>query len=213
MKRILIGLVLMPLLGGVVHAGENATRFWQIFEFNWKPVKGLRLEVEKQVRYRDTFADVDSDITGFSGRYKVSGWLHLAAGYRYTALGDETRHRLYSDLHLRWRQDTFTVTNRARLQKEFFREGNGNSSGMVFRDRLEVSFLRGRKLRPYAGGEIFLGLDEQGKKENKYRLTAGLDFRMTKQVRLSLFYHYQHDMGEKVNETDHILGGCFRYSF
>jgi len=213
MKKIMIGLIAIPLLCGGISGADNSTRFWQAFELTWKPVKVFRLEFEKQVRYLDTLADVASDISGVSGRYKVNGWLRLGAGYRYTALGDETRHRINADLHLRWRQDTFTVTNRARVQKEFIHDASGKSDGMVFRDRLEASFLRGHKLRPYAGGEIFLGLDEEGKKENKYRLTAGLDFRASKQVRLSLFYHFQHDLGEKTNETDHILGGCFRYSF
>jgi hypothetical protein len=213
MKRSFIALCLLlgPTLG--LRAAGSAAQFWQIVAFDWKPVPGLSLELERQFRYQDTFVAMESDITEIGIRYKLSDWLAIGGDYRFTALGDEKRNRFDGNLVLTWRGWGVEVSNRARLQKEWIATLDAKWDELVFRDRLRVTFLPDGKLRPFAGGEIFLGLDEAGKSENKFRLSAGLEYDLSKRVNLSLFYHFQRDLGEKTNETCHIVAGRFCYSF
>lgn len=213
MKKTIIACGLMFALTGALRCGDDTTQFWQSFSFDWRPIKGLKLELEKQLRYVDTFADVDSDITQIGVSYKVRKWLAVQADYRFTGMGDEKRHRLDGNLVLSWDWPTIGVSNRARLQHESVETLKNSHSELVFRDRLRVTFLRDRNLQPFVGGEIFLGINEAGKSENKYRLTAGVDYLLSKRVTLSLFGHRQKDTGEKTNETAYIIAGGFNYSF
>lgn len=137
----------------------------------------------------------------------------MQADYRFIALGDETRNRLDADIVLEGRWKTVSISNRARIEKEYIEVPGLKSSELVFRDRVKVSFRGGRRFQPFVGGELFQGLDEAGKSENKYRLTGGPDYDLTKKVTLSLFTHLQHDLGEATNETKHIIAGRFCYSF
>jgi|WetSurMetagenome_2_1015567.scaffolds.fasta_scaffold30338_4 hypothetical protein len=213
MKKTVIVLGLLFAAGIGLCAAENAVQFWQIFALDWKPAPGLTLEFEKQLRYEDTLVALESDISELGIKYKLQDWLSVATSYRFVALGDEKRNRFDGSLVLSWRGAGVQVANRARLQKEFINTRADSWSELVFRDRLRLTFLPDRKLRPFAGGEIFIGLDEAGKSENKFRLSSGLEFDLNQRVELSLFYHYQHDLGEKTNETFHIIAGRFCYTF
>ena len=69
------------------------------------------------------------------------------------------------------------------------------------------------RLRPFAGGEIFLGLGEDAARQNKFRLGAGLEYDVKPPVTLRIFYLFERDLSEKTNESFHIIGAKFNYSF
>ncbi len=203
----------MVLAAGLAAATDEGARFWETFSFNWKPLPGLRLGLEKQLRYEGTFTDLETDVTEFGVGYRVAKWLTVQADYRFIAERYEKRDRIDGAIVLGWRWPTVEVSNRVRLQKEFIESWTGKDTELTFRNRLQVTFRADKALRPYGGGEVFLGLGEGGKALNKYRLTAGIEYDITKKVTLSLFGHYQKDLGETTNESYPIIGGRFHYSF
>jgi len=192
---------------------DGVSQFWEIFGVDWKPVKGLRFDLEKQIRYESTFTNIESDITEVGVRYGLTKWLDIQADYRFVNMGTEKRNRLDGNVIVGWHWGSVSISNRVRLQKEFIETTSAKDSELVFRDRLRVTLRRNKALRPFAGGEIFLGLGEDGREQNKYRLTAGLEYSVTKKVTLSAFYHFQRDLSEATNETTHIFACAFHYSF
>ncbi len=213
MRKRLVPVAALLLSACLLPAQSDPLQFWPSFHFDWKPARGLTLELEKQLRYRGTLAGVESDITQAGVRFRPNRWLALQANYRFTGMGDEKRHRLDGSLELGWKWSAIAISNRFRLQQEWVETTLGRSSELVFRDRLRLTFRRDRDFRPYLGGEIFLGLNPAGRSEEKYRLTAGLECLLSKRVTLSLFCHRQKDLGEKTNETGFILGTGFHYTF
>lgn len=204
---VLLSLSLLPPLGAA------DVQFWEVFSLAWKPAKKLTFEFEKNLRYENSFATMRSDHTELGVGYKVTRWLEVKADYRFIALDGEKRHRVDGNVVLTWRGKAIELSNRARIQNEFVENAAGRRSELVFRDRVEASFRPGKRLRPFVGGEIFLGLNDAGTSENKYRLTCGLDWSAVKKVTLSLFVHRQTDLGEATNETIPIFGARFRYTF
>jgi hypothetical protein len=213
-KRIaVLGLgVLMALGLRVASAGEDV-RFWQVFGIDLTPVKRFKLYIEKQLRYEGTLTDMESDISEVGLRYKVTKWLDLRVDYRFESQYREKRDRVDGNVILGWNWKGFSLSNRFRLQKEFIETLSREDAETVFRDRLLLTLRPKNRLRPFAGGEIFLGLGEDGKKLDKFRLMTGLEYDVNSRVTLSFFYIYQRDLGEKTNESWNVLGGRFRYSF
>jgi opacity protein-like surface antigen len=214
MKKTVIAACILLASTLALRGAGTAVQFWEMVGFDWKPVAGLRLDFEKQMRYEDTFAAVESDITEVGIGYDLNKQFTVKADYRFVGMGDEKRQRVDGNIIFKMDWARFSVSNRARLQQESITTlKDSNESRLVFRDRLRLTYRSGGGLEPYVGGEIFLGLNEEGKAENKFRLSSGLDFDLSKRVTLSLFYHFQKDMGEKTNETKHIVAGGFHYSF
>ncbi len=205
-------LILAVRLPGL--ADDNAVQFWQIFDFDWHADQRLTLGLSKQLRYQDTFTVVESDISEVSASYKLENWLSVHGQYRFIAKGDETRNRFIAGLNLKFDLGAISISNRARIQNEHctFNDSPSETS-WVFRDRIQVTFCRQRPLRPFVGAEIFLGMNDDSKSEDKFRLSGGLDFHASKAIELSLFYHFEHDLGEKTNETTHVLAGKIGFSF
>ncbi len=213
MKKTVISACILLISTLALRGVDSAVQFWEIVGFDWKPVANLKLDFVRQMRYEDTFAAVESDITEVGIGYELNRQFTVKADYRFVGMGDEKRHRIDGNIIFKMGWSRFSVSNRARLQQEFITTLKDSESRLVFRDRLQLAYHPGGALKPYIGGEIFLGVNEAGKSENKFRLTGGLDFDLSKRVTLSLFYHFQKDMGEKTNEIKHIVAGGFHYSF
>jgi hypothetical protein len=189
-------------------------QFWEVFSLDWKtPIKGVKLYLEKQLRYQNTFNDTDSDLTELGIRYRLSGWIDLRANYRYISKFNEIRHRVDGNVVMTWEQPAFELSNRAKIQQEFIQTPEGNETELTLRDMVKATFLPLRDLRPFAAGEIFVLSAEDGMRFDKFRLYAGLEYDIASKVTLSAFYIFQRDVGEKTNETVHIVGARFAYSF
>ncbi len=194
-------------------AAGNNPKFWTGFGIDWKPTKNFKLYLEKQLRYEETFTNMESDVSEIGLRFKPAKWLAFRVNYRFTSLEGEKRNRLDGNVYFNLKWSNFKLSNRVRLQKEYIDTHDFSDSQLEFRNRLRLTLCKSKVFQPFAGGEIFIGLGDEGKKQNKLRLTTGLDWKPKKRVTVSLFYHFQRDLAEKTNETFHILGCKFRYSF
>jgi hypothetical protein len=206
-------LILLSLTAVSGAASGQDLRYWEVFGIGWKPLPGLRLVLEKQLRYEGTFTDLENDISELSVGYKLQDWLELQADYRFISQSGEKRNRLDGAVELSRRWRSIELSSRSRLQAEFITNSTGQETETTFRERIQATFRRDKALQPYISGEIFLGLGEGGKAQNKYRLTAGADYDVTKKASLGLFGVYQKDLSEKTNESYGVLGGRFRYTF
>jgi hypothetical protein len=213
--RIRQGAVLLLLLttAGLGAASAQDLRYWEVFGVGWKPWPGLKLVLEKQMRYEGTFTDLESDITELSVGYRIRPWLEVQADYRFISQSGEKRNRLDAAAVLLWRTSNIELSSRSRLQNEVITSDADKTSELTFRERLQAVFRADKALQPYVSAELFLGLGENGRAQNKYRLIGGVDYDLSKKATFGLFGVYQRDLSEATNESFGVLGGRFRYTF
>ncbi len=215
MKKGII-LLMVVICAGFYVFGEEADRdleFWQGFGVDFKPANGFKLYLEKQLRYEDKFTNMESDLSEVGLRYKLNKFLRFRVNYRFVSRSGEKRNRFDGNVYLNLRWNAVKVSNRVRLQKEFIETLEGSESELEFRDRLRFTFTNSKRLQPFFGGEIFIGLGEGSDRRNKFRLTVGTDWEVRKRVTLTFFYHYQRDLEKDKPDISHILGLKFNYSF
>jgi opacity protein-like surface antigen len=189
--------------------------FWQSVGVDFKPAKNFKLYLEKQLRYENKFTNTESDLYEVGLRYRFNKFLDFRVNYRfeYRPNPNEKRNRIDGNLYLNFKWKTFEISNRCRLQQESINDLETSYSELEFRDRIRLTFRGSKKIRPYFGGEIFIGLGENGEDRNKLRLTAGTDWKLKKRVTLGLFYHYQTFLQSEKNKQINVFGMKFNYSF
>jgi len=208
---VLIGFV-MALPG---EKDDSNVEFWQSAVVDFKPAKGLKLYLEKQLRYENKFTYMESDLSEVGLRYRLNKLLDFRVNYRfiYRPMSNQKRNRLDANLYLNFSWNEFEISSRSRLQQEYIETLDSKDSELEFRNRLRITYRKNKKVRPFFGGEIFLGLGEEADDQNKFRLTAGTDWKVKKRVTLTLFYHYQEFLESTHSKQSHILGFKFNYSF
>lgn len=216
MKKIIILYISLICFTSVVLAGDSKTantesdiELWEAFSADFKPIKNLKVYVERQFRYYQKLARMKSHFTEIGVRYRSIKWLGFRINYRFISRVGEKRHRFDANVLQYFKLNSFQISNRTRLQKEFI---ENKDSETLFRNRLRVTFSRSKKILPFVGGEIFLGLADD-KDQNQFRLTVGADWKMKKRFVIRVLYHYQKDLVKEKSELTHIFKLRFRYSF
>jgi len=209
-----LGLVLVCAAGAGRASGSDI-RFWEQLGLNWSPFAPLKIFLEKELRYENSFTDMDSDITELGLRWELAKWLDIRFDYRFISKGkDEKRDRIDGNITIGWSRPGVALSNRFRLQKEFITEtGAEAATETVFRDRVRATLRPEKTLRPYGDAEIFLGLGENGSALNMLRLGTGLEIAASKKATVTAFYVYQNKFGNTAKEISHIFGARFSYGF
>jgi hypothetical protein len=188
---------------------ESDVELWQAFSLDFQLAKRVKFSLERQLRYDHQLTAFKSQLTEIGIRYKLAKFMAWQMNYRLTAKGHEVRHRLDGNIYFILKMKRFRISNRSRLQQEFI---SYQSSELLLRDRLQLGWQVGKKLFPYVGGEIFIGLSNSAKSENQYRLSAGMEYAVNKRIGLELFYYCEQDLVVEKDKTTHIFGGKFKYS-
>lgn len=214
MKKILMLIVLVVFTFGLpAEDVKTETEFWEVFGVDFPVGKAFKVYLEKQLRYEGKFTNMESDLSEVGLRYRLSRRLDLRVNYRFVSRFEEKRNRLDANIYFRFKFGDFKISNRARFQSEVIEDRGGTETEREFRDRLRLTYTGGKRLSPYCGGEIFVGLGEGGEARNKLRLTGGVNWKVKKRVTVGLFYHFQNDLVKDRSEKDHIFGMKFKYSF
>jgi opacity protein-like surface antigen len=213
MKKLIVVAVLLIGLASVAYSTD--TEFWQAVGVDFKPAKSFKLYLEKQLRYENKFTFTESDFYEVGLRYSFNKYLDFRVNYRfeYRPNDNEKRNRIDGNLYLTFKLPYFEISNRSRLQQEYLKDLDSSWSELEFRDRIRLTLRGSKKIKPYVGGEIFIGLGDGGKDRLKLRLTVGTDWNIKKRVTLSLFYHYQKFLEREKPVKTNVLGMKFNYSF
>ncbi|MCP4154835.1 MAG: DUF2490 domain-containing protein [bacterium] len=208
-------LVIVVICAAAALWGETTKdlEMWQAFGVSLKPAKGFKLYLEKELRYEDKLTNLDADLSEVGLRYTLSKLMAFRVNYRFVSLSGEKRNRIDGNVYLNFKLNNLTISNRTRLQQETIETHEEKETELAFRNRLRFQFIKSKKIRPFFGTELFVGLGEDGDKRNKLRLTVGTDWKVRKRVTLSLFYHFQRDLDKNDPDTSNIVGIKFNYSF
>lgn len=106
----------------------------------------------------------------------------------------------------RWRYNDDDELYLKRTEQKVF----PNKDRLVLRSKVGITYdIKGVPLDPFVSADYGCGLNYTS---NKWRLTAGTDYKLSKQHKLTLFYRYTTENSE--DETDgHIVGLGYKFSF
>ena len=217
---------------------------WSEVNVEKKLSKKWSLDAGLEYRNRDNMKTADRWSLGVDVNYKLTDWLKLSAGYsllddHYYKLNDSgkkyadywgPRHRfnvsltfdkkLIGDfrfsLRERWQytyRPSQNVTRWSFFDNAYESEAHEYSGKgkNVLRSRLQIEYdKKGLAITPYANVELFNAWNVQ-----KIRYNVGVDWKLSKQHSLGLFYRYQHvyDDDDDLEPNIHMLGLSYKFKF
>lgn len=215
MKKMVLSLLFFLLVLNLsAQSIKKETEFWQSFGIDIRVHKIFKVYLEKQLRYEERLTNLESDIYEMGAKLYLYKFLALRLNYRYTIRKKNKRYRFDGNAYLDFRIKRFDLDFRTRLQSEYIEDGIFNDSELELRNRVQLTYRLNKKIRPYTGLELFTGLGKNNPRErDKIRFSLGVDWRVTGQATITFFYHFQKDLNPDLNDTSHIFGSKFNYSF
>jgi len=208
MRELLRGLAFGVVLAAASRASAEPGRgVWMSAEGQLVVEKRLRLGVEQQLRLEGPATDFDQTFTELSASYRLTSFLSLGAGYRFIVRADEQRHRGMADASL---EHAFgPIELQYRLRGQITTRGDMEPQ-TVIRNRLSASVDAPYRLAPFAAGEVH-HVVAPASELRELRGYLGVDWGVSKAIRLEVFYLYQREVNVNQPERNHILGLGMRY--
>ena len=185
-------------------------------------IKGLELSVEEEIRFRDNFTDVERFSTSADLSYKPCKYLKAGAAYNLINLnhikkGWEIRHRYYFYATGSYKLGRSKLSQRERVQstyrvgvKETAKRANPK---WYLRSRFGIDYnIRKSPFEPFVAVEFFNSLNNPlGDSMDRYRLTGGCAYKLSKQSAFQVYYRYTKDQNPGDDDILHMI--CVGYSF
>jgi hypothetical protein len=221
MKRLLLVMAVWTL---ALPAGASSEfQLWTEAGVQVKLDKQWRLRFDQHVRFDENLSATDSIMPELGVSFRPAKFIRLEVGYRYVAepiesLEDtyvESWQRFFADVQLRHRFKPVTLKYRLRFEEEFgwpWKRGEELVLKHTLRNQLGVEVKLPLGFAPFLSGELFLRLADPDGVLHKWRLTAGLDYRIASHT-VSLYYRFEDMLDDAGDPTRQVLGVGYHYEF
>ena len=211
-------IVLMPLFAW---AQKEDFRTWYNLELEGELFKLVDFTVSPELRLWDNSTRLESVLGRTNLSVPVTKFLRLGVRYRYQidyVRKDYTRyiHRYGFYAELDYRIERLRMAYRAIYQNEytnFRRSEDGRIPETQHRHKISFKYRRkGWDITPLLAGEMFFTIYPKWLKyQQKFRITAGFQYRLTKDININLHYKYQQEYYENNPLTSHIISTGIEY--
>ncbi len=209
------------LLASVVSGQETAFRTWWSAELEGELFDLVDFSITPELRFFDNSSRLDGFLTEFDASVPVTKWLRLGGKYRYqyqVVNPDIPKyiHRLNAYFELDESLKRFDFKYRAMYQQEYEnlnRSEDGRIPNIQHRHKVGVRYDgKGWDITPLVSAEwFFTAYPAWQNYQQKLRLTAGIRYRLTKEIDLGLDYKFQKEFYENNPVSSHILAFKFSY--
>jgi hypothetical protein len=183
-----------------VRLNLDLPRRWEVeFEYQFRMVDDLST-------YRGSYFTLEAD-------YHFTKGITGIAAYRRSLTKEGDAHRFAAGLELETRVRRMRLAFRPMIQYRtaFVDDGDVGGDGDTFaRTRLRAEYPITRKLDVYGSVEPFFGFGADYPVDN-WRNELGLQYAISKGVRLDLCYIYRPDYGKAYNRLFHVVGVTLRF--
>lgn len=185
---------------------------WTGYKWQYTINNDFSLRFANQARiYRDV-TTVKQLLHDFGVRYSVTDFADITAFYRLRLKHRDPSKEVYQPFHeinlaasAGMEYESIDFSYRLRYQKEF--RDDKKSHDEYLRNRIVAQAKHLKDFRPYVYGEIFYRVNyHKGDRFNAYRLGLGMDWRISKSVRLSGSYTYEEEFNIEEPELRNIWG-------
>lgn len=192
---LLIGL----LMGSVsLHSQiEKDAELWTGLSLNAPITKDWSLGLSGNWRQKENFAQYKQAFLELEATYNTPiKFLRSSFGYRYIFRPEDSDNsqRWFLDLQLSERFKPFDIRLRTRFQMQYNNKLKWQESNRFFREKIKIAYRKKKKADwiPFVECEFFFDTDDSWK-WTRYRLGAGLDWKIKKRQELGLSIRMQHN--------------------
>lgn len=185
--------------------------------------KKTRWRVETESRFENNASQLDRILIEPTIAYRFQKFMSVGGGYRWTLKFDnETnnvqQNRVHGDVAFHHKIKSLEFKFRTRVQydlKNLNQNQNFNFNDLYYRHALSMDYnIFGSRFTPSASIELFHNIDNtKSYRIEKYRYTASVDYRLTRNASLSAFYMIDDEVNVKKPKTYHIIGCSVGYRF
>jgi hypothetical protein len=198
---------------------------WNTFTVSVKLKGNFSAVVTEEIRFKENLSQFNLFYTNVGLDYKINSHFKTNVTYRFINKFKENgtisfRNRLMWDFSFKQPINKFEISLRHRLQaekKNIFTSYDGYLLEWFSRQKLEVNYKLSELITPYASLEMRYQIsDLRNNYDNmgfhRIRVQVGADFKISKVLKLGLYYLKQNEFDTFLPENLHILGFEFSAS-
>ena len=195
---------------------ETASTFstWYTTIIKYSINKKNALNYTQQLRFDDGINQIQSLISDLNFDHEIKKNCEVSIGYRISErLNQNSAHRFYAAYSIKNKK--FQISNRLRFQKEFsFKQSIDN----YWRNKLSIKYRKFKKITPEIWAEVFYNINNKtisdtrtGFLFDRYRLSIGADYKISKKFGLDFNYIFQNDINVRVPSRGNIYSISLSY--
>jgi hypothetical protein len=219
-SRIFLVLLSGLMLCGTLKAQVKNAGLWTSFSLEAKLTKKVSVNLSEELRFNENISELGTALTETGIAYKPNKNFQISGNYRFTQKhrtddNYNLKHRFYIDVKYEKKVKPFKITFRSRWQDEFSQRGhsdNAGASNFYLRNKLNIEWDMNKHFAPYLSTEVFSPVNYPREYFfDNIRSSAGIEYTLTKNHKIDLYYMVQNELNVSNPETDFILG--IGYSF
>ncbi len=195
---------------------------WTALNFRYGIIKNLSTEVSGSIRTFNNTSQVEQSFWELGLQYKISKTFSAAASYRIISMLEDDsryhpRHKLFLDFKTTLPSGNFEFTGRVRLQrttKTYIEDTEDEIARYYGRLKLQAKYnLPSSPVKPFLYFEPFVPFNSgSGFRLSKYRLSAGIELRITRHLSVEPGYVFQRDYMPHIS-NQHVLSADINLKF
>jgi len=212
-------LVLMTIVGGNCFGSvDGNAEYWQVVGFDYNLDDDWKVAVREELKFGRSGDDPYQHNTDVGLVYKgLADWVDVSLNFRKeyqrNRSGNFVReNRPHLNFMFKSELFGFEVGDRVRLE---YRDLKNFEDRWRFRNRFTINLpftLTEYKLQPFVSDEIFIRLGESIVNQNRFM--AGLSFKITENIKSSVFWMYKSNMTPSSGWIDtNVLGTSLVFNF
>jgi hypothetical protein len=219
-SRISLVLISGLLLCGTLKAQVKDAGLWTSFSLEAKLTKKASVNISEELRFNENISELGTAFTEAGISYKLNKNFQISANYRFTQKrrvedNFNLKHRGYFDVKYEKKLKPIQFKFRSRFQDEYSEFGTASDAGIAkyyLRNKLTLEWDLDKAFKPYLSFELFSPLNYPREYFfDNIRATTGVEYSITKNQKIDLYYMIQRELNVSRPETDFIMG--IGYSF
>ncbi len=193
---------------------------WKGIEVEKGIGKNVTLSVKEQVRLDNNISRFKSTFVNLGLDFRLSNRYSIAGGYRFTIRENKYEQRYFADLVVKPQNipPRLDIILRLRYQEDYTLEGELDAE-RAFRSKITFRYDKPRnkakkkkddiEFRPYISSEIFYDISNKESELNKFRLSTGFSYPLSKRNTVRLSYTYQQEFNVTNPKYSSIFAAAF----
>jgi len=212
--------LLLPLAAG---AQDDDFGIWYSATAKVGITNHIDADISAELRTYDNAGKIEQGFLEAGVDYKLTDYLSAGASYRITEAFEEDdskyhpQHKLFLELKTNIKPGKFTFQGRVRYQtrfKTYFEDADDEIPDHTVRIRIKAIYRTpALPLNPFVYSETFIPLFRESERfVGKYRLAAGLEYKISGRHSIEAAYLFQRDYLPRLSD-EHIMQVGYNLNF